>query len=255
MAPHRKTCYLGHDVKLSIIVPAFNEEKLLPKALAHIQKARQSLPDMGWESELIVCDNNSSDRTAEIARAGGAQVVFEPINQIGRARNTGAAQATGDWLLFIDADSFPSPELFTTLVKHLNPDKYIALGCRVQMDESLLWFWNFWVAAWNTLSRLLGWAAGSFICCQAKAFVQVGGFDTRFFASEEVHLCKALKKLGRQSGRRIHILKTPPLLTSARKIRLYSGRELFRLMSTSLLNPKKFVADPDRCHIWYDGRR
>ena len=66
--------------------------------------------------ELIVCDNNSTDRTAAIAAAAGAIVVFEPINQISRARNTGAARATGDWLLFVDADSFPTRELFADVV-------------------------------------------------------------------------------------------------------------------------------------------
>ena len=65
----------------------------------------------GWGVELIVCDNNSTDRTAEIARNAGARVVFEPVNQIARARNRGAAAATGDWLIFVDADSHPSAGL------------------------------------------------------------------------------------------------------------------------------------------------
>ena len=62
----------------------------------------------GWTTELIVCDNNSSDATPAIAAAAGARVVFEPVNQIGRARNAAAAAATGDWLVFVDADSHPT---------------------------------------------------------------------------------------------------------------------------------------------------
>ena len=54
---------------------------------------------LGFTSEIIVVDNNSTDNTANLA--AGAQVVFEPINQIGRARNAGAAVAVGDWLLFV----------------------------------------------------------------------------------------------------------------------------------------------------------
>src|SRR5688572_1912804 len=69
------------------------------------------------DAELIVCDNNSTDRTAEIARAAGATVVFEPINQIARARNRGAAAATGDWLIFVDADSYPTRELLEEVRK------------------------------------------------------------------------------------------------------------------------------------------
>ena len=94
-------------MKNSIIVPALNEEKMLASSLAAIREEAKAFEGVAdWE--LIVCDNNSTDRTAEIARAAGAHVVFEPVNQISRARNRGASVATGDWLIFIDADSFPS---------------------------------------------------------------------------------------------------------------------------------------------------
>ena len=99
-------------MKVSVVVPAFNEERLLAGSLAAIRAALRAFDEAGWASELIVCDNNSSDGTAGIARAAGAKVVFEPINQIARARNAGAAQASGEWLLFVDADSYPSFELF-----------------------------------------------------------------------------------------------------------------------------------------------
>src|SRR5688572_5819892 len=77
-------------MKISVIVPAFNEEQFLGKTLAQIKAAASALANTGWGTELIVCDNNSTDRTAEIARAAGANVVFEPVNQISRARNSGA---------------------------------------------------------------------------------------------------------------------------------------------------------------------
>src|SRR6266404_2621669 len=107
-------------MKISVVVPAYNEEKLITDCLRSIRAAGAAFNEPAAESrgtchaslELIVCDNNSTDRTAELARAEGAMVVFEPVNQIGRARNTGAAAATGDWLIFIDADSQPSRELF-----------------------------------------------------------------------------------------------------------------------------------------------
>ncbi|HUN69649.1 MAG TPA: glycosyltransferase, partial [Burkholderiales bacterium] len=77
-------------MRLSIVVPAFNEERLLASTLESIKAAAKVFDAAGgWE--LIVCDNNSTDATAEIARAAGAQVVFEPHNQISRARNRGAA--------------------------------------------------------------------------------------------------------------------------------------------------------------------
>ena len=98
-------------MKISVIVPAFNEQKLIAQTLQSIRAASEVFAELGWESELVVCDNNSTDRTADLSREAGAKVVFEPVNQIARARNTGAAGATGDWLIFVDADSRPAPGL------------------------------------------------------------------------------------------------------------------------------------------------
>ncbi|MGE0445500.1 MAG: glycosyltransferase family 2 protein [Vicinamibacterales bacterium] len=82
-------------MRISVVVPAYNEERLLGESLRRIRAAAAGFERRGWAWESIVCDNNSSDRTAEIARAAGATAVFEPVNQIARARNAGAAVATG----------------------------------------------------------------------------------------------------------------------------------------------------------------
>jgi glycosyltransferase involved in cell wall biosynthesis len=120
-------------VKISIVVPAFNEEKFLAETLAHIKTASAAFAQIGWEYELIVYDNNSTDRTAEIARSAGAIVVFEPVNQISRARNSGAAAATVDWLVFVDADSHPSAYLFADTAKEIQSEK---LTCYHYDDSS-----------------------------------------------------------------------------------------------------------------------
>src|SRR5574344_1951152 len=100
---------LGHpsSIGFSIIIPAFNEERLLENSLSRIKESLQVFTSQGHTYELIVCDNNSTDQTAEIARSQGAKVIFEPINQIARARNTGASIASGKYLIFIDSDSYP----------------------------------------------------------------------------------------------------------------------------------------------------
>ena len=122
-------------MKISIVVPAFNEERLLGGSLAQITSAAAAFTRRGWDFELIVCDNNSTDRTAEIARAAGATVVFEPVNQIDRARNTGAAAASGDWLVFVDADSHPSAELFAEVAGQIKSGHCLAGGSTVRLDE------------------------------------------------------------------------------------------------------------------------
>jgi len=241
-------------MKISVIVPAFNEEKLIAASLRAMREAAGSFARLGWETEIIVCDNNSSDATAQLARAAGARVVFEPVNQIARARNTGAAAAGGDWFVFIDADSRPTPELLAEVAAQIQSGRCLAGGCTIRMDE------RHFVAdratgVWNLVSRMARWAAGSFIFCQAQAFRTAGGFNMELFASEEIDLSKRLKKLARASGKKIVILHRHPLLTSARKMRLYSRGHMAGFLKNALLRPRQTVTNRDACSPWYDGRR
>lgn len=240
-------------VKISIVVPAFNEERLLGDSLAQINRAAGAFGPMGWETELIVCDNNSTDRTAEIAREAGATVVFEPVNQIARARNRGAAAATGDWLIFIDADSHPSAELFADVAERITSGKCLAGGATVRMDANhrtarlVVWIWN-------SISRSFKFLAGSFIFCDAEVFRKIGGFNEKLFAAEELDLSGRLKKFAKGTGRQVVVLSRHPLVTSARKLHLYSFWEHFRLLFLVAFRPR-VLTERETCHLWYDGRR
>ena len=241
-------------LKISIVIPAFNEEKLLSATLSAVRVARGSLTKRGWDSEVIVCDNNSTDRTAEIARGGGAVVVFEPVNQIGRARNCGAAAATGDWILFVDADSEPSPELFADMAEAI-ASGLVMVGGSTLRTEKTDWWYALFAVLWCSWSRLAKHLAGSFIFVEAAAFREIGGFSNQFFAAEELDLTLRLKRLARQRGKRVVILHRHPLLTSARKAKLYSFRETMVFLMRTVLRPKKMLSTRDECAIWYDGRR
>lgn len=247
---------MDHPADLSIIIPAFNEEKLLPASLLAITAAATSAftaDGLSWE--LVVCDNNSTDHTAEIARSEGAKVVFEPVNQIGRARNTGASAATGEWLLFIDADSRPSPELLADVAVLIRRPDVLLAGCTIALDDASPAF-RLACGFWNTASRLRRLVAGSFILVRATAFREVGGFDLKFFAGEEIDLALRLQKqVGRRDRQRTVILHRHPLFTSARKLHLYSKRELGRLLFKSVFRPMKTIASREDCAMWYDGRR
>ncbi len=240
-------------MKISIIVPAFNEEKLLPDSLEAInQAARAFAPRATWE--LIVCDNNSSDRTSEIARQAGAQVVFEPVNQIARARNRGASIATGDWFVFVDADSFPSDRLFRRALAEMQQARCAGGGCLVQLDENHPSA-TFVVGLWNLTSRTMGWAAGSFIFCDARLFREVGGFSDRLYASEELDFCQRLKKRAAREDRKLRIITDERLVTSARKMHLYSRLEHLRFFLKAIFFPRRVLASRDECSLWYNGRR
>ena len=240
-------------MKISVIIPAFNEERLLGGTLAQVKSAMAAFTERHWETELIVCDNNSTDRTAEIARAAGATVVFEPVNQIARARNSGAAAATGEWLIFVDADSQPSAELLADVAEQIQSGKCLAGGSTVRMNEKHFWA-EFFTWLWNCSSRLGRWLAGSFIFVEAAVFRKIGGFSNKLFAAEELDLSKRLKKLARETGREIVILHGHPLVTSARKMRLYTIWDHLKLLARVAFN-RRALNSRESCHLWYDGRR
>lgn len=244
----------GPTLKISVIVPAFNEERVLPASLRSIRHAMTVFDERGWSSELIVCDNNSSDRTAAIARDAGATVVFEPVNQISRARNAGAARATGSWLVFVDADSDPPRELFAGVADAIQAGRCLAGGSTVCFDRAgalvALMGWG-----WNAISRMTRWAAGSFIFCEAGAFRETGGFSQELYAAEEIELFRRLKQLARRQRRTITILHRHPLQTSARKARLYTAREAMRFAFRTIALGGRTFRSPQECFQWYDGRR
>lgn len=240
-------------MKISIIVPAYNEERLLGGSLAQMRAAADAFTVRGWAVELIVCDNNSTDRTGEIARAAGATVVFEPVNQIARARNSGAAAATGDWLVFVDADSHPGRELFADVAEQIQSGRWLAGGSTVRMDEKFF-LSGFFTWTWNWSSRLGRLLAGSFIFVDAAVFRQIGGFNNELFAAEELDLSKRLKRLARETGRGIVILNSHPLVTSARKMRLYTVWDHLKLLVHVIFN-RRALTRRESCTLWYDGRR
>ncbi len=104
-------------MRISVIVPAFNEEQQIAGCLEAL-KAQTVVPD-----EIIVVDNNSSDKTAEIAKAHGATVVFEARPGITPARNAGFNKASGDILARCDADTRPYPDWLERIKAHFEADK------------------------------------------------------------------------------------------------------------------------------------
>lgn len=239
---------------LSIIIPAFNEARLIEQTIRSVTVSLEANHKPGFSSEVIVVDNNSTDNTAELAKQAGARVVFEPINQIGRARNAGAAHATGEWLLFLDADSLLNPGLLADIVGVIESGKYVGCGSTLRMD-GLPW-WASWVLGlWTSASILFRWAAGALVVCRRDAFQDVGGFDQKLYALDEIAISKALKQWGRRRGLQFQILTGHPLETSSRKVSLYSHREIAAQIFRVLVLPRRTLHDKKQLSIWYDGRR
>ena len=186
-------------MKYSLIIPAWNEEEFLPDTLTAVQAAMSELASRSvHHGKVIVVDNNSDDATAEVARAHGATVVFEAVNQIARARNRGASVAEGDALIFLDADSQCSSLLLEHVLDLLSADTTVGGGSTIAPDRpvsgSALRGLNFW----NKIALTAGLAAGCFVYCRKDAFDEVGGFNVKVYAGEEIYLSRALKLWGKR---------------------------------------------------------
>ena len=241
-------------MKLSIIIPAFNEAKLIGGCLQSVFHAVQEIKEEGFETEVIVVDNNSRDETGRLAAAAGAQVVFEPVNQIARARNAGAANATGDWLLFIDADSWLASETLRQMLDRIHSGRFVGGGALIAL-EPIPPLVKFALGIWNGFSRLAKVAAGSFIFCRADAFRAVGGFGEHLYAAEELDLTWKLRKWGKSQGLHMTILTHTRHTSSGRKFALYTPREQFQYLFRILFFPRRTLTDPKQLEYFYGGRR
>lgn len=228
---------------LSFVVPAYNEELELPSTIAAIRRAAHSQPH-----EIIVVDDASTDKTAAVAKEFGAEVV--PINrrQIAAARNAGANMARGDVLFFIDADTRINQKHVTGALDVIAKGA-AGGGAQVEVNEP--------IPAWTRLSLRVfcliyfgfNLGAGAFLFTTRKNFDAVGGFDDSLFIGEEVYFSVALRKLGRFK------ILPEPVLTSGRKLRMYSAWEILRHSARVLLRGPGIARSRQGLEIWYDGRR
>lgn len=245
---------MSDGIEVSIVIPAYNEQLELGRTLEAVKASCAGVPAWNGKYEVIVCDNNSTDETAAIAHRLGAKVVFEPVNQIARARNAGAQVAQGAWLIFIDADTRPTPELMKRLENLMHKENVLAGGGRFHMG-SLDFIAGIFLGIFSIWSFLCGYPGGGFLFCRRDAFWTVNGFDEEFYAAEEIYLFRKLHKLARERKGRVCMIWSPPVETSARKLRLYKPGEIGRLLWRALTRHKSTLRNKEECHIWYDGRR
>ena len=111
--------------KISVIIPAWNEEKFVPKTISAL--LAQDYPREDFE--IIVSDNNSNDKTSEVAKNAGAdKVVFEKEKGTNVTRNRGAHEASAEILAFLDADCIPPPDWLRKIEKIFENPKIAAVS-------------------------------------------------------------------------------------------------------------------------------
>lgn len=242
--------YVLHGVMVvdySIIVPAYNEADYLSDTLSALQRAMQLQARRG---ELIVVDNNSSDDTAAIAEKSGARVIFEPINQISRARNAGARKANGRYLLFVDADTHVSPELLENALVNLDSGRCCGGGAVVAFDHLPTRASELGLKAWNGLAARLHLAAGCFVYARSEAYADVGGFSEVVYASEEIWFSRRLRHWGRARGEKFCIIAEHAAVSSGRKLEWFGPWQQTALLLLVVLFPF-FVRFKRLCGFWY----
>lgn len=176
----------------SIIIPAYNEEELLPQTLEAINKAMADISR--YSGEVVVTNNNSTDRTAEIA----------------------ARAVKGKYLIFTDADTIVSRELIEESLDQMAGGDVCAGGTTAEFINSDLQTKKLskW---WNVMASKLKVACGAYMFCLKEDFIEVGGFNEKVYTSEEIWFGRKLKKLARKRHQKFVILSIP-IQTSARKM-------------------------------------
>jgi glycosyltransferase involved in cell wall biosynthesis len=199
---------------LSIIVPAFNEEKCLPAALEAIRAAMEPVAS----SEVIVVDNGSSDRTREIAGRFGAKLVDEAVHNIARVRNTGAASAVGDVLVFIDADTLVPSGLFKRIAELSADERCLGGSADLQYDPPCRQRWTrYYLSVCQSVGRALKWRQGATQFCRADTFREMAGYDESIFVGEDVEFQWRLAKLAARSGGHVKFIDDLFVTTSPRR--------------------------------------
>lgn len=231
----------------SIVIPAWNEVHHIQQT---INTVRHAQAEQTLTGDIIVVDNNSTDDTAAMARSLGATVVFEQVNQIARARNTGAKASDADYLIFLDADTSINAPLLKITLEALTGGEIIGGGSTVTFDREIKGFAKLLADFWNWWSVKIGAAAGCYIFCTREAFNSVGGFDEKQYAAEELHLSKKLRKYAKANTGKFVIFEEAPVVSSARKLDWYSKKQkivqLMLLVIPGATRSKKLLG------MWYD---
>lgn len=190
-------------MRLSIIIPARQEEKAIARTVTQLKEA------LGTDVQIIVSDGRSTDRTVEIARTCSDDVVVyerEGPHNASKGRNDGARVATGTFLCFIDADvRIPDARnFFDRAFRHFEDVSVVGVSGAQRADPSVeTWADRISFGLLNLGLRLqnnvlhVGEASGKFMLVRADSFRAIGGFREDLVTREDGDFFKRLSKTGK----------------------------------------------------------
>jgi len=231
---------------ISFIVPAHNEEAWVGRCVSAIRNGAESL---GEPHEIIVVDDASTDATASIARQQGAQVVRVEHRQIAATRNTGAQQAHGDILFFVDADTLINAPAIQSALRGIRADA-VGGGCVPRFEGWLPWWFRLVEPLIKPAIRLAHFLpSGACLFCTRSAFQAAGGFNEDYYAAEDALFVAALKRQGR------FVILAETVVTSGRKARAHSFWSIARLTTRLAMCGPRGLRSRRGLEYWYEPER
>ena len=240
-------------MKVSIIIPANNEEKNIGKCLESIKNAK--LPQK-IDIEVIVVLNRCNDMTEKIANQYKAFTIKDESRCLSKIRNHGVKHSTGEILVTIDADSCMSENMIIDVVELLSTKKYIGGGVKVYPERYSLGIKLTWCLL--NLSMLLTGLSGGLYWCYKKDFEAIGGFDESLSFGEDLDFAKRLKKYGKTQGLKYKTITDSFIKTSCRKFDYFGDWFIFKLMffnQIEIINGLKKKNNKFADKYFYDFKR
>jgi glycosyltransferase involved in cell wall biosynthesis len=221
-----------NKLRFSIIAPAYNEEQYLPRLLDSIDVARANYSGGQNAIEVIVADNNSTDRTAEIAAARGARVVRVEKRRIGAVRNGGGHAARGEVLCFIDGDSAIHPQTFDAIDRAIASGRYVGGSTGLKLErKSLGLLVTYCLAA--PVAFITRMDSGV-VFCRREDFEAVGGYDDNRLYAEDLVFLMALRRLGQSRHQRLTRLSNIKALGCTRKFDQFGDWHYFGMLGVAI---------------------
>lgn len=179
-------------LKISVVIPAYNEEKYLADTLKSLQKQTYK------PAEIIVVDNNSEDQTSQIAKDFDAKVVFEPRIGVGSARQAGFAKASSQIIATTDADTIvPKNWLKDIALQFAGDSSLVAYAGMYLFKDGPILLRT--IGSYLNILQfyLFNWYSGANFAVKNSVFQKSGGFDTSLNLSEDTNLGRKLKTYGK----------------------------------------------------------
>ncbi|WP_406359477.1 glycosyltransferase [Streptomyces sp. NBC_00715] len=234
----------------TVVIPAHNEAAYLPRYLPTVLASLARWQETSGEyGEVIVVDNASTDATADMAASFGVRVLTEPVRNIGRVRNSGAAAARGERLFFTDADVALPLEAITAAAVTMDsgapggaiPPLYTPerLGARLLC------------AYWDHYRTAHGGAQGVAQFSTATAFKAIGGYRDDLYMSEDVDFFARLTAHGRATAAPVEILDDLRVRPSTRRYDQWSSLRM--LWWQNPVTARLRLNSPRMWRHWYES--